>query len=62
MFVAVSSRRPSGSANVLAPHPIVTAILFSLAALSKETAIITPVALALWEAFLSPATASSAST
>ena len=28
------------------------AILFSLAALSKETAIITPVALALWEAFL----------
>ena len=29
------------------------AILFSLAALSKETAIITPIALALWEAFLS---------
>ena len=31
---------------------IVTAILFSLAALSKETAIITPAALALWEACL----------
>jgi 4-amino-4-deoxy-L-arabinose transferase-like glycosyltransferase len=29
-----------------------TAILFSLAALSKETAIVTPVALAIWEAFL----------
>ena len=28
------------------------AVLFSLAALSKETAVITPVALALWEAFL----------
>jgi 4-amino-4-deoxy-L-arabinose transferase-like glycosyltransferase len=37
-------------------HPIrtqiPTAILFSLAALSKETAIITPAALALWEAIL----------
>ncbi len=31
---------------------IFAAILFSLAALSKETAIITPAALALWEAFL----------
>ena len=31
---------------------IYAAILFSLAALSKETAIITPVALATWEAFL----------
>jgi 4-amino-4-deoxy-L-arabinose transferase-like glycosyltransferase len=31
---------------------IFTAILFSLAALSKETAIITPIALALWEASL----------
>ena len=33
-------------------HKICAAILFSLAALSKETAIITPAALALWEAFL----------
>ena len=34
-------------------HPkISTAILFSLAALSKETAIVTPLALALWEAVL----------
>ena len=31
---------------------IYSAILFSLAALSKETAIITPVALAIWETFL----------
>jgi 4-amino-4-deoxy-L-arabinose transferase-like glycosyltransferase len=31
---------------------ILTAILFSLAALSKETAILTPAALALWEAIL----------
>jgi 4-amino-4-deoxy-L-arabinose transferase-like glycosyltransferase len=41
--------------NPGAPSPrtlILTAILFSLAALSKETAIITPAALALWEAFL----------
>ncbi len=29
-------------------HPIAVAILFSLAALSKETAIVTPIALALW--------------
>jgi 4-amino-4-deoxy-L-arabinose transferase-like glycosyltransferase len=33
-------------------NQILAAILFSLAALSKETAIITPAALALWEAFL----------
>jgi len=31
---------------------IIAAILFSLAALSKETAIVTPLALAIWEAFL----------
>jgi 4-amino-4-deoxy-L-arabinose transferase-like glycosyltransferase len=36
----------------VSPHSqLLTAILFSLAALSKETAIITPAALALWEAF-----------
>jgi 4-amino-4-deoxy-L-arabinose transferase-like glycosyltransferase len=51
------------AANPGAPHlasemwvsnqpKILTALLFSLAALSKETAIITPAALALWEAFL----------
>jgi 4-amino-4-deoxy-L-arabinose transferase-like glycosyltransferase len=33
-------------------NQILVAILFSLAALSKETAIVTPVALALWEAVL----------
>ena len=33
------------------PH-IITAILFALAALSKETAILTPIALAAWEAIL----------
>jgi 4-amino-4-deoxy-L-arabinose transferase-like glycosyltransferase len=32
--------------------PVYAALLFSLAALSKETAIVTPVALALWEAAL----------
>jgi 4-amino-4-deoxy-L-arabinose transferase-like glycosyltransferase len=31
-------------------NPLFTTLLFSLAALSKETAIVTPVALALWEA------------
>jgi 4-amino-4-deoxy-L-arabinose transferase-like glycosyltransferase len=38
---------------VPARHKIYAAIFFSLAALSKETGVITPVALALWEAFLS---------
>ena len=33
-------------------HALLAALMFSLAALSKETAIITPVALALWESFL----------
>ncbi len=32
--------------------PLMAALMFSLAALSKETAIVTPIALALWEAFL----------
>jgi 4-amino-4-deoxy-L-arabinose transferase-like glycosyltransferase len=36
----------------LDPNQLLAALLFSLAALSKETAIVTPVALALWEAML----------
>jgi 4-amino-4-deoxy-L-arabinose transferase-like glycosyltransferase len=41
-------REPAGTSF----DRILAAILFSLAALSKETAIVTPVALALWEALL----------
>jgi 4-amino-4-deoxy-L-arabinose transferase-like glycosyltransferase len=43
---------PHLASEMLVPrrHQVYTAILFSLAALSKETAIITPAALALWEA------------
>ncbi len=37
---------------ISAQRKLYSAILFSLAALSKETAIVTPAALALWEAFL----------
>jgi 4-amino-4-deoxy-L-arabinose transferase-like glycosyltransferase len=40
------------TSNPGARPKIATAILFSLAALSKETAIVTPVALALWEGIL----------
>jgi 4-amino-4-deoxy-L-arabinose transferase-like glycosyltransferase len=54
---------PKGSSQPGAPHldpemwasarpRIFTALLFSLAALSKETAIVTPIALTLWEAIL----------
>jgi 4-amino-4-deoxy-L-arabinose transferase-like glycosyltransferase len=46
--------QPSAEPGTLPPPPMRTlttaAILFSLAALAKETAIITPMALALWEA------------
>jgi 4-amino-4-deoxy-L-arabinose transferase-like glycosyltransferase len=41
-----------GEDNLQTQHRIYAAAMFSLAALSKETAIVTPVALALWEAVL----------
>jgi 4-amino-4-deoxy-L-arabinose transferase-like glycosyltransferase len=42
-----------GESDLHARNKIFAAVMFSLAALSKETAILTPAALALWEAFLS---------
>jgi 4-amino-4-deoxy-L-arabinose transferase-like glycosyltransferase len=45
------SRHDSAS-GVLARNKLYAAVLFSLAALSKETAILTPAALAIWEAIL----------
>ena len=58
--VAVSATpcfAPLSHTSSVPPRPayaalLATAVLFSLAALSKETAIVTPVALALWEALL----------
>ena len=47
-----SQRDDHGNTQLSLRTPIAAAILFSLAALSKETAIITPAALALWEAVL----------
>jgi len=41
-----------GENDLHARHRLYAAVMFSLAALSKETAIITPAALACWEAFL----------
>jgi 4-amino-4-deoxy-L-arabinose transferase-like glycosyltransferase len=41
-----------GEAELGYGRPLWAALMFSLAALSKETAIVTPVALALWEAIL----------
>jgi 4-amino-4-deoxy-L-arabinose transferase-like glycosyltransferase len=58
-FVALINPPPAPGAPHLASemwvsthHHRITAILFSLAALSKETAILTPAALALWEFIL----------
>jgi 4-amino-4-deoxy-L-arabinose transferase-like glycosyltransferase len=48
--------RPSSpnklSPSMLSRNKFLTALLFSLAVLSKETAVVTPAALAAWEAFL----------
>ena len=53
-FYLESISSPDAADTELSPWPkIYAAIFFSLAALSKETGVITPVALALWEAFLS---------
>ncbi len=41
-----------GPTRNLTKNPLLTGVMFSLAALSKETAIVTPVAVALWEAIL----------
>jgi 4-amino-4-deoxy-L-arabinose transferase-like glycosyltransferase len=49
---ALSTPDPVSQTLPSSKPQLYTAILFSLAALSKETAIITPVALALWEAAL----------
>ena len=48
----LAARRPWGYQVSVPPHPAILTqlIFFSLAALSKETAIVTPAALALWEA------------
>jgi len=53
VHLAVAGEQHVNSARWFARQPkIFAAILFSLAALSKETAIVTPAALAVWEAFL----------
>ncbi|MGA1981327.1 MAG: glycosyltransferase family 39 protein [Acidobacteriaceae bacterium] len=52
-FYLESVSTPDAADSKLSPWPkIFAALFFSLAALSKETGVITPVALALWEAFL----------
>ena len=47
-----SAAHPIASTTSVWKSRLLTAVMFSLAALSKETAIVTPAALALWEAFL----------
>jgi len=51
-FSATCEQHRDSVGRLFQPPKLYAAVLFSLAALSKETAIVTPVALAIWEGFL----------
>jgi len=51
-FPATGEQHKDSEGRFFQPPKLYAAVFFSLAALSKETAIVTPVALAVWEAYL----------
>jgi 4-amino-4-deoxy-L-arabinose transferase-like glycosyltransferase len=51
-FPAAGEQHLDSGGRFFQPPKLYAAVFFSLAALSKETAIVTPVALAIWEAYL----------